>query len=137
MPRRVSVKAVALGVAVGICGSLFFSLVASVVLGIAAGGKTSAQVVAETVAKFLWVNLVAGLGLTFLGGFLAGRVAPERKVLHAAAVGLIALVLSLAFAGGEPGWFKAISWALLVPVAVAGGLLASRRNARETAQAPP
>lgn len=133
MLQKFSVKAIALGAAVGIGGSLVFSLAASIAVGIVAGGRPSAQVVAETVTKFLWVNLLVGLALTFLGGFVAGRVAPDREAFHGAAVGLIALALSLALAGGEPIWFKAVSWTLLVPLAILGGLAARRRKSRGAA----
>jgi hypothetical protein len=75
------------------------------------------------------VNLLVGLALTFFGGLVAGRVAPDREAFHGAAVGLIALALSLVLAGGEPVWFKAVSWTLLIPFAVLGGLAARRRKA--------
>jgi hypothetical protein len=137
MRHGVSVKAIALGVAVCIGGSLVFSLAASIALGIAAGGRPSARVVAETVTRFLWVNLLVGLALTFFGGLVAGRMAADREALHGAVVGLIALALNLAFAGGEPVWFKAVSWTLLVPLAILGGLAAKRRKARGRLPSPP
>ncbi len=128
MSARFSFRAVALGTAVSIGGSAVLGVVTSVVIGITADESLPRErAVADAVSTFLLWTLLVGLVLTFVGGFVAGRLAPAQKILHGALVGLIALVVRLVLAGAAPAWFKAASCILVVPIGAFGGFAADRK----------
>ncbi|MGH9933001.1 MAG: hypothetical protein ACREA9_27765 [Pyrinomonadaceae bacterium] len=72
-------------------------------------------------------------GLT--GGYIVARLAPDRPVLHALALGVIGLVMSTAGVVGTwnkgpefgPKWYPLTLVAIALPCALAGGLLRARQ----------
>jgi hypothetical protein len=69
----------------------------------------------------LGANALCGV----LGGYVAARIATRRHVLHATALGVLMLVVSIAatafFWDRAPVWFHLTTLALTVPVAMLGG----------------
>jgi hypothetical protein len=72
-------------------------------------------------------ELVLGLSFTFLGGYAAGRVAAQSKILNGSLVGAVsaALTVPFLFSSSLPMWFMVTSIAGSIPVAAAGGYIAS------------
>lgn len=73
-----------------------------------------------------WTCLLAGLFMTMLGAFVAGRMVPGREITHATAVGCLSLLASLFTCGSCPfvDWFTFSGLILTVPVAQLGGAAA-------------
>lgn len=74
-----------------------------------------------------WLCLLGGLAMTALGGFVAGRMAPNRELTHATAVGCLSLLAALMTSGGTcpfSDWHLFTGLVLTVPVAQVGGVLA-------------
>lgn len=70
-----------------------------------------------------WICLLAGLFMTMLGAFVAGRMVPGREITHATAVGCLSLLAGL-FTCGFVDWFTFSGLLLTVPVAQLGGAAA-------------
>jgi hypothetical protein len=83
---------------------------------------------------YLVSSLIFGLGLTVLGGLVAGRVAQKSEVMHGGLVGGVCLILSLLlwpFLSRLPSWYYAASLLGVVPFGMLGGRLVSvHRNGR-------
>ena len=84
------------------------------------------------------LGALVGIACTALGGFVAGRVAKQDEILHAGFVGLLSLSLGAlvellsrsAGGSGVPVWYQVFSYLAVVPAALAGGFLSSRRQPR-------
>jgi peptidoglycan/LPS O-acetylase OafA/YrhL len=71
-----------------------------------------------------------------IGGYIAGRLAPDRPVKHALALGIVGMVLSVAGVvatwskGPEfgPKWYPLALVVIALPCALIGGKLASRKR---------
>jgi hypothetical protein len=128
--RRINIKAVALGVLTDIGGSL----IAILALGVIAGGILAAQGVPEDELDvrlqgpvYLVSSLIVGLGLTVLGGFVAGRVSKKSEVMHGGLVGGVCFVLGLVlwpFLPPLPLWYYVPCYLGTVPSGMLGGRLA-------------
>jgi hypothetical protein len=74
-----------------------------------------------------WICMLGGLSLTALGGFVCGRMVPNRELTHASAVGCLSLLAAI-FLGGGVGphmdWYTFTGLVLTVPVAQLGGVVA-------------
>ena len=74
-----------------------------------------------------WICMIGGLSLTALGGFVCGRMVPNRELTHASAVGCLSLLAAI-FLGGGVGphmdWYTFTGLVLTVPVAQLGGVIA-------------
>lgn len=74
-----------------------------------------------------WLCLLGGLAMTTLGGFITGRMVPNRELTHATAVGCLSLLVGILTTGGVSpfsDWFLFTGLVLTVPVAQVGGVLA-------------
>ncbi|MEL6771921.1 MAG: hypothetical protein AAFP18_12720 [Bacteroidota bacterium] len=76
---------------------------------------------------------------TILGGFVTGRIAPQRPVRHAVWLGMVGLVVGVAASSAlwatAPAWYHILGWVLVVPAAYAGGRLAERTRVRKATHA--
>lgn len=82
-----------------------------------------------------WLCLVGGLFMTALGGFVAGRLVPNRELTHATVVGCLSLMAALMTSGGAcpfSDWYTFTGLVLTVPVAQMGGALAGLYTARSS-----
>ncbi len=128
---RVSIKAVLVGLIVDLAGSLLFGAASGVALGIilaVRGGAGAAQLEAglESNVWILLSSLVGGCAFTVLGGFVAGRMARQRQLLHGLLVGLASVVVFLLFVSQTPLWYSVAGMLVTPPAGAAGGFLARR-----------
>lgn len=123
--RPVKIKALALGVLANIGGSLVLGIMLSLVMGIILGalGVSMNEINARMWGPIL--NLISGFGSAVLGGFVAGRIAKQKQVLHGAIVG--AAWIFLGFLSGEsfpPSWYNIVLFVGVVPFGMMGGRIA-------------
>ncbi len=81
----------------------------------------------ETTQAIDWLCLLGGLAMTALGGFVTGRMVPNRELTHASVVGCMSLLVGVLTTGGVSpfsDWFLFTGLILTVPVAQVGGVLA-------------
>ena len=64
--------------------------------------------------------------MTYLGGFVAGHLAPGEELANSFAVGALVTLLTffslLDSSAGTPFWLVAVAMLITIPLAVAGGL---------------
>jgi hypothetical protein len=81
----------------------------------------------------LLIATVYRLAYAILGGYLTARLAPNRPVGHALALGVVGLVVSVAGAivmwGVSPAWYPLALVVTAVPSSWLGGVLSQRRKA--------
>ena len=83
---------------------------------------------------FLGAGFLAGTASALLAGFIAARIARTRELLHAALAALpcmllgLVLKLTLETVPGIPTWYTILSFAVVIPAAVAGGHLGVQRK---------
>lgn len=83
---------------------------------------------------FLGSGFLAGTASALLAGFIAARIARTRELLHAALAAvpcmLLGLVLKLTIktVPGIPTWYTILTFAVVIPAAVAGGHLGVQRK---------
>lgn len=134
---RVSIKGVLLGILADIGATIVAGMI---LLPLFAGGSVSEQMSIEDVDEvmkqivqndwFLITNFVIGLSCSALGGYVAARVAKHEIYLNAGLVGAFGvLVGSLNLSGDYPIWFNVGGLLLVIPAALLGAQLASRRAA--------
>jgi len=131
MKYQISIKAIVLGVATDVVGSI---IIAFLVAFAAAAAHRSVYSVVGTSSPIAFLACVtaSGLALTFVGGFVAGRVSPWRKMFHGSIVGIIALVIDLLERNSpEPHWSRAATLLLAVPAGMLGGAIAARKGTPE------
>jgi hypothetical protein len=85
---------------------------------------------APPTGPYLVVNITYSLGAAMLAGWLAGRLAGSRPLLHAAGVALLMLVLSIgdgsAPGASVPAWYGPALMVLMPAGALLGGWLRAR-----------
>ena len=81
----------------------------------------------DPVAKWMVVELIIGLALLVLGGYVTVSIARHALLKHALALGvltsLIAAVSLIIYHGRQPFWFQAVMVVGAIPAALAGGKL--------------
>ncbi|BAU13297.1 hypothetical protein LEP3755_38360 [Leptolyngbya sp. NIES-3755] len=131
---RVSIKAILIGLVVDIVGTLAGGTLLGFILGIGLATQSRSRtdfdsLLAQSVLSpgFLIVGLIVGLGFTFLGSFVAVRIANRAALTHAGILGAIAFVLGSLYVPKEyPLWFVVASLALTIPSALLGGIAARK-----------
>jgi hypothetical protein len=134
--RRSSLGAIALGLGVDIIASIVVSTLLSVIAGVsvAAGGGSldEAATLMDRSAGWLAIGMLAGLGCTVLGGYVAARFANHSEYANAFAVGVASLVFGevmlVAFSQDLPLWLRIAGDLAVVPAAVLGGHLRMLRK---------
>lgn len=92
-------------------------------------GVTGSHEFAPLSPTMLIIAIVFGIGVGFLGGYVAARMAGKKPVGHAATVGLLIAMwglLSLAVERESPGWVHIAAVLLMAPAAAGGGYFRSR-----------
>lgn len=127
----IRVKAIVLGVLVDIGGSLISGVGLGIVLAIlllARGGPDLTRL--EELESAWWMlatGYCLGIAFTLLGGFVAGRVAGEREVLHGALTGGVSALLGIPLSLTAPLWYGVLCFVSVPPAAMLGARLARRR----------
>lgn len=137
--KRVSIKAVVLGlvvyligvVLIGVTGVLFVAFNA---YNAAQRGVSQQQIAEElwrapNVSSLLWTTVAVAVVFTALGGYVAARTGKRAYLVHALPVGLLSLFAGILFTFFAPlpvpTWFLPLALVLPVPLALAGGYLGS------------
>ena len=129
---KINSKAVLLGILVDIVGSFTLGLlVIMILLGIYYASQGIPVDEMETYMKTdipsLFITIAIGLYFTFLGGFVAGRVAKSDEVLHASIVGIAGVLLLLFFWNESSPGVNLIGLTFTIPVAMLGGKLSIKK----------
>jgi hypothetical protein len=132
---KINSKAVLLGIAVDIVGSLTLGLlIMMILLGIYYASQGIPADEMETYMKndipSLFITIAIGLYFTFLGGFVAGRVAKSDEVLNASIVGIAGVLLLLFFWNESPLGVNLIGVTFTIPVAMFGGKSSIKKSAQ-------
>jgi hypothetical protein len=81
--------------------------------------------------SFMLTSVMVGVIFAMIGGYLAGRIVPERPRRHAAAVGLLIAIgafVSLAMSKPETAtWSQFAAITIMAPSAALAGSLVKRR----------
>ncbi len=135
--RKINLKAILIGFFVDIGGTTLASFVYALIMGIilAVQGVPPTEIeakMAQGPAVYL-SSLVIGFVFTFLGGYVAGRIAKTAEVLHGGMVGVIGVLLGLALYtplnfSAYPVGFTMVGFALAIPLALLGGYVAKSKN---------
>ncbi len=135
MKNAISIKAIVLGFLTDVVGSIVFSIAFPLLLAIilASTGYSGEELEPRLmeVAKsksYVMLTLVAGLGFTLLGGYVAGRMAKSGEYFHSGAVGLLNILFGLFLISRFTAWYNMLAFALVFPVAVMGGHLAKKKK---------
>jgi hypothetical protein len=120
----IKLKAVIVGAIVDNVGTMVVMLF--LMTALASQGISQDEVIARMKSQSgLLLNLILGLGCTFLGGYVAGRMARRSEVLHGALVAGIGMVLALIWReSGLPPWYDIIGFAGMLPAGMFGGHMA-------------
>ncbi len=122
-----NVVAIVSGWAVDTVSSLLFGGIIGAIVG--SDGASEDEVIARMTASpgLVASTFVLGLAFTGIGGYVAASLAQQRRIAHAAAVGALSLLTSLAFSllgpTDLPYAFQIAGIALTIPVAALGGWL--------------
>jgi hypothetical protein len=79
----------------------------------------------------LLVLLVVGLFWSFLGGFVAAKVAKRAEYFNASIIGVIGAAIgfdSMLSGQGIPLWYELTGFIVIVPVSLLGGYLALKKK---------
>jgi hypothetical protein len=131
-------RAIARGFLVDISTTCLFAATLSVVLIDPGSSSISMAERISGTGLLDWTCLIFGLSLTALGGFVCGRMVPNRELTHASAVGCLSLMAAIFMGGGVASnidWFTFTGLVLTVPVAQLGGVLAGLYTAWTGAEA--
>ncbi|HEY3170839.1 MAG TPA: hypothetical protein VGK08_07520 [Thermoanaerobaculia bacterium] len=87
---------------------------------------------------FLAAVLVCMVGATFVGGYVAGRVAGAAHLRHGIVMGFLSLLVGkLLTTGTYPAWFDLLATGLALPAAIAGAMIAKRHTSTAFTRAAP
>gem|GEM_PF-6052647 len=124
-----------LGVLLGVSVDNLGTFVSTAMIGSAyfAGSSIDTNDLSAVYANtsLLWILLIVGLFWTFLGGFVAAKVARRAEVFNASIIGVIAAAIgfdSMLTNHEVPLWFELLGFIIIIPVSLLGGYLALRRR---------
>lgn len=131
----ISIKAIIVGFLSDFVASTVFSILLSFLAAIIIAGKgyggEELEKMLFTVMKdtpYRLFSLVAGLGFTMLGGYIAARLAKNGEIFHAGAVGVLNIIFGLYFLPLHFTWYNLLAFTLILPAAVIGGKIAKERR---------
>lgn len=132
--RGLKFKAILFGCLIDTIGTLVIAFAIIFAMGVA--GISTDEISARMHGfSGLMLMLIVGLAGTFVGSYVAGRMAGQAEILHGVVVAGIGLVLGLFLREPNlPLWYEAVSFAAMAPVGMAGGYLAREENAKRNLQ---
>ncbi|SDO08789.1 hypothetical protein SAMN04487897_10837 [Paenibacillus sp. yr247] len=129
--RKFHFLGVLLGVAVDNSGTfLSTALIGSIYFANRPVNEQDVSVIYSNVG-FLLLLLVVGLFWSFLGGYIAAKVAKRAEYFNAACIGVIGAAIgfdSMLTNHSIPLWYELIGLFVIVPVTLLGGYLALKRK---------
>jgi hypothetical protein len=131
-------KAVLIGAATDLAGSTVAGIILVVLFAmLAAPGGGTVEDSVDGLAQswpFLMTSMIVGGGFTVLGGYVAARVARHSFLKHALAAGALSLAVGIVFFRADDGPYSGLmsflGYGLHLPLALVGGWLAWRSQAR-------
>ena len=124
--RTINIKAIILGAMFDNIGYLFFTAIIGIVWGIMGISVNEINTQIETIT-----NIILALGFTFLGGYIAGRIAKHSEVLHGGIVGAIGILIGfiIIVAMSYPIlWPEIVCFVGIIPIGMGGGCVARTRK---------
>jgi len=124
--QQISTKAIILGVMFDNIGYLCFITILGIALGIMGITENEINTQIKTIT-----NIILALGFTFLGGYIAGRIAKHSEVLHGGIVGAIGILIGfiIIFAMSYPiRWPEIVCFMGIIPIGMGGGCVARNRK---------
>ncbi|MDD9267537.1 hypothetical protein ACFPES_10930 [Paenibacillus sp. GCM10023248] len=129
--RKFHFLGVLLGVAVDNLGTLFTSaIIGTLYFGSGPVNEQDVNAVYSNAALLLLLLLI-GLFWSFLGGFVAAKVAKRAEYFNAACIGVIGAAIgfdSMLTNDGIPLWYELVGFFAIVPISLLGGYLALKRK---------
>jgi ABC-type dipeptide/oligopeptide/nickel transport system permease component len=139
--HRLRWKAILLGFVVDYGGSVVFGTIFGIVLGALyarnGGDPAETQKYLISSTTYLVPALVVGSLFVVVGGCIAGRLAPQARLLNGAALGLVDILLGLTYSSEVPGWYHTTSLLVTLPCALVGAWLSGLFFPHYEAQPPP
>ncbi len=126
--KDIRIDAVIVGAIVDNVGTLFVMML--LMTSLASTGISQDEVMLRMKGlSGLLLTLIIGLGGTFLGGYVAGRMAKQSEILHGGFVAAVGIAIGVAF-GEEtlPLWYHIVGFGLMLPAGMFGGRLALLRR---------
>ena len=124
--QEISTKAIILGVMFDNIGYLCFMTILGIAFGIMGITENEINTQIETIT-----NIILALGFTFLGGYIAGRIAKHSEVLHGGIVGAIGIFIGfiIIVAMSYPiRWPEIVCFVGIIPIGMGGGCVARTRK---------
>lgn len=120
--------AILVGVMTDVVGSVATGLLLSIAM--TAFGIPEAEIIPRLNSfSGLMLKALAVLGFTFTGGYFAGQIAGQRRVLHGGIVAVIGMLFSiLCWEKGLPIWYGMLHFGGMVPAGMAGGYFGKPQN---------
>lgn len=129
--RKFHFLGVLLGVAVDNLGTLISTaLIGGIYFANRPVDEQDVSVIYSNVGLLLLL-LVVGLFWSFLGGFIAAKVAKRAEYFNAAIIGVIGAAIgfdSMLTNDSIPLWYELIGFVVIVPVSLLGGFVALKRK---------
>lgn len=134
---KINIKAVLLGILVDIAGTLTLGLlIIGLLLSIYFVSQgipfDEMETYMQNDVPSIFLTIAVGLYFTFLGGFVAGRVAKSDEILNSSIVGIIGVLFILLFWNESSFWQNIIGLIFTIPVAVLGGKSSIKKSAQTT-----
>ncbi len=134
LDRRFRWVAVVIGAAADLGASTLTGIIVMVTLSLTSQYASLQDMMAQLLHEwsFLLTSLIVGGACTVFGGYVAGRLAQHKFVLHALAAGLVSLVIGILIFPPDEGPYAGIvsllGYGMHLPLAAFGGWLAARHN---------
>lgn len=131
--RKFHFLGVVLGVAVDNLGTLITTgIIGSLYFANRPVDEQDVSAIYSNVSLMLLL-LVVGLFWSFLGGYVAARIAKRAEYFNAAIIGVIGAAIgfdSMLTNSNIPLWYELIGFFVIVPVSLLGGWVALKRKKR-------
>jgi len=134
--NKLSIKAILIGFTVDFVGSIVVGLIVMIILGIILVVRglpiKELEVALFSEPRVSIIGLVVGFPFTFLGGYIAARIAKKEELFNSCCVGVIGVILGFTMIQFHeyPLWFNTICFLLTIPIAMLGGYVGKNKNAK-------
>jgi hypothetical protein len=127
--RRLNWRAIIIGFVVDFGASTLCGLVLGIVAGVlhVRGGGEPAEFANVLTASPLYLRIALSIGMFFVvvGGFITGKIARRAWLMNSVALGILNILLGLAYMKDLPVWYSLIGMGGSIPCAVLGAWLPS------------
>jgi hypothetical protein len=121
--RGISIKAICWGFLIDTACSLSIAFLIGIVMVMMGMSQNEISIHMHSTIGLI-MSLIIGFGFTFLGGYIAGRIAKHYEVLNGGIVGALGLLLFFVAPLSSILWHDIISIVGIIPVGMGGGFFA-------------